>query len=846
MIIHTRRLVCCLATVLIFVLVSVCAASAQTTKIKGRVTDADTGEGLPFAGLVFEGTTIGLSTDIDGYYSIETHDPSAKVLVCQLLGYDDQKVPVKQGSYQEINFKMKLAMNNIQGIIVKPDNHKMKRVLANINANRDRNDPDKKPEYQADVYTKMELDLTNAEDQIRSKSFRKNFGFVFDYMDTSVVSGQPYLPIMISENKARRFHKNNPALDKEIVEASRTSGINDESKVAQFTGSLHMKTNFYDSFINAFDVNIPSPLSPSGDLYYNYFLIDSTFIDGHKNYQIRFHPGKMVSTPTFDGEMFIDTENWGLREMHVKLKKGANINWLRDLTIDVTNQLVGDSTWFFLEDKMYADFSVTMRDSSKVMSFLGNRTRNYSNVEFYIPPRSEINKLSDNVTISQDAGEHDDEYWQSARPYALSEKEQNIYNMVDSIKQVPLFKSLYDIVYMVVMGYYDFNKIGLGPYFKIISFNNLEGVRLQMGARTNANFSKKVRFTAYAAYGFKDEAPKGGGTVEFMFNNQPTSKLTIDAYRDVKQLGKGINAFTESNILSSILAKGGSQKLSPINSFTIMYEHEWNPRFNDTYAIESKRIFANRFVPMEKPDGKRVHSVSATQLHYSMRFSWNETVTRGTFTKTYVYTKYPIVTLDLMGSARIQGKQEYSFFRPELNVDYKLPIPPIGTSRITLNAGHIFGKVPYPFLKLHEGNGTYVLDRSAFACMDFYEFASDTWAQMFWEHNFGGFFLGKIPVLRRMQLREVFTVKAAYGTLSKKNNGTRELGAAAKAPLLFPEGMSDLNKPYVEMGVGVTNILRLFRIDAFWRTTHRYETIDGVRQKSDRCFALNFGIDLTF
>jgi hypothetical protein len=821
-------------------------AAAQSTRVKGRVTDAETGEGVPFAGLVFEGTTIGLSADIDGYYTIETRDPNAKVLVCMLLGYDTEKVEIKQYSFNEVNFKLKLTDNRLNAAVVKPDNSRMKRILANIDKNRDRNDPDKQPEYQADVYTKMELDLTNAEEQIKSKSFRKNFGFVFDYMDTSVISGQPYLPVMISENKAHRYHKNNPAMDREVVEASRTSGINDETTVAQFTGSLYMKTNFYNSFINAFDVNIPSPLSPTGDLFYNYYLIDSTYYDGHKTYHIRFHPGKLVSSPVFDGEMFIDTQNWGLRELHVKLKKGSNVNWLRDLVIDVKNQLVNDSTWFFLEDKMYADFSVTMRDSSKVMSFLGNRTRSYSNPQFFLPDKDELDENGDNVMVKSDVGEHDEDYWQSVRPYRLTEKEQNIYSMVDSIKTVPLFKNLYSIVSTIVVGYYDFDKFGLGPYFKVFSFNNLEGVRLQLGLRTNANFNKKVRYMVYGAYGFKDAAFKGGGSVEYVFNTQPTRKLTFEAYRDVKQLGKGINAFTESNILSSILSKSGSQKLSPINSFSLVFDHEWNPRMNDKYAIESKRVFSNKYVPMIKPNGEIVNSVSASQFHYSMRFSWNETVTRGRFTKTYVYTKYPVVTIDLFASTRLFGKTDYSFFRPELNIDYKLPIPPIGTSRITLNAGHIFGKVPYPFLKLHEGNGTYVLDRSAFACMDFYEFASDTWCQIFWEHNFGGFFLGKIPLLRKMQLREVVTVKAAYGSLTKRNNGKLELGSESQAELLFPEGMSDLNKPYVEVGVGVTNILRLFRIDAFWRTTHRYETVNGERKKSDHCFALDFGIELSF
>ena len=76
--------------------------------------------------------------------------------------------------------------------------------------------------------------------------------------------------------------------------------------------------------------------------------------------------------------MNIDAQDFGLREIHVKLFRGANINWIRDLVIDRSDQRVGDSVWFYKQDRLYVDFSVTMRDSSKLASFLGNRQRAYA------------------------------------------------------------------------------------------------------------------------------------------------------------------------------------------------------------------------------------------------------------------------------------------------------------------------------------------------------------------------------------------------------------------------------------------------------------------------------------
>lgn len=114
-----------------------------------------------------------------------------------------------------------------------------------------------------------------------------------------------------------------------------------------------------------------------------------------------------------------------------------------------------------------------------------------------------------------------------------------------------------------------------------------------------------------------------------------------------------------------------------------------------------------------------------------------------------------------------------------------------------LEGGKIFGKVPYLLLKLHEGNGTYFYDRYAFSCMNFYEFSSDAWISFFYEHHFNGFLLGRVPLLKKLNWREVFVFKGVYGTLSARNDGSLP---NTKAVMLFPVGMSSVEHPYLETG----------------------------------------------
>ena len=384
--------------------------------------------------------------------------------------------------------------------------------------------------------------------------------------------------------------------------------------------------------------------------------------------------------------MSIDAEEYALRDIHVRLKKGSNVNWVRDMTIDVVNSRLADSTWFYKQDRMYVDFSPTMRDSSKIVTFLGNRQIDYSNPDFVTTFKEDKDDISAQVKAGKDVMNNDEEYWQSVRPFPLSEKERGIYNMVDSIKNVPLYKDVYAIAEMLVNGFLNTKYVGFGPYSSLYSFNELEGGRIQLGARTTKDFSRKVRFMGYAAYGFKDKTFKGGGTFEYMFNNQPTSKLTLSYKHDAMQLGKGPSVYGSGSLMSSVLAKANSQKMSMVNDYALSWQKEWSQNFNMIFSLESRRIFSNPFVPMVSRDGNIFNSVGYNQAHVQLRFSKDEIVTRGVFDKHYMYSKYPVVTLDLIGSTKGIGKNEYSYFRPELSIQYTLPIPPLGLSKFNLSS----------------------------------------------------------------------------------------------------------------------------------------------------------------
>ncbi len=70
------------------VLVLSTIAIAQSGKIAGRVTDATTGEGLPFVNVILVGTTQGAATDLDGYYTILNVRPGTYEVKASAIGYN--------------------------------------------------------------------------------------------------------------------------------------------------------------------------------------------------------------------------------------------------------------------------------------------------------------------------------------------------------------------------------------------------------------------------------------------------------------------------------------------------------------------------------------------------------------------------------------------------------------------------------------------------------------------------------------------------------------------------------------------------------------------------------------
>ena len=280
------RLLKPLLTAILFLCVLAGEVSAQSTRVRGRVLDSTNGNGIPYAGVFFKNSTVGVTCDDQGWFALETRVDTLSALTVSCPGYYPSEIRINPKNFNSVFFRLLPYEDVLPPSYVKADDGYVKLILERARGGKIRNNPERRDQYDCEIYSRNEFDLVNPD--MVAKLLPKSFHFVYDYVDTSLVSGKPYLPVMIAESKSHYYHSREPELKKEVIESSRISGIQEEKTVAQFTGGLYIKANFYENYLNVFQVEIPSPLADNSSMFYDYFLVDSLSVDGRKNYRLRF------------------------------------------------------------------------------------------------------------------------------------------------------------------------------------------------------------------------------------------------------------------------------------------------------------------------------------------------------------------------------------------------------------------------------------------------------------------------------------------------------------------------------------------------------------------------------
>jgi hypothetical protein len=644
---------------------------------------------------------------------------------------------------------------------------------------------------------------------MRKKKIFKPFAFIFENIDSSSSNEKPFLPVFITETISDVYFSQEQGSKKEYIRASKTSGV-ENLTITQFLGDMYQNTNVYGNFIPMFGKSFVSPISGMGLLYYRYYLVDSAFLSNKWCYKVTFKPRRKQEL-TFTGEMWIHDTTFAVRKINMHIAPDANINFVNDIALVKEYERYQGKYWMLSKDILVVDF-VTRENG---LGFIGRKTASYRKVEVNVPISPDIFSTGQRVVTDESAFNRSAEYWRESRHDSLERREKKIYSMVDTIKTIPVYKTYVEVITMIVSGYKTTGKIDIGPYFNFYSFNPVEGHRFRLGMRTNNIFSPVLGLNGYIAYGTTDLRFKYGVGIDYLITVKPRQLLSFNYSRDVEQLGNSKNGFQEKNLLTSLLRRIPSDKFTDLEEKRITFEREWFVGLSTQLGLSHTRIsplgsLDYSYYVNENRDVARNFIVTSEAL-FSIRFAYQERIISSrNLRRVSLGSRYPVFVFSYILGLKDFVSSEFNYHKFILRVNHKLRLPPFGYTKYQIEGGKILGTLPFPLLEVHNGNEAYTYDNRAFNMMNYYEFVSDTYVGTFVTHHFDGFFLDKIPLMRKLKWREVVSARTVIGRLSDENRGI----------LVNPNSFYTLENPYLETGLGIENILKVIRVDAIWRLTH--------------------------
>ncbi|MFD2244747.1 DUF5686 and carboxypeptidase-like regulatory domain-containing protein [Pontibacter ruber] len=807
-------------SILFLIVLFTSLASHAQTRISGKVTDATTGEALPFVGVYIRHTSIGTSTDENGVYNIRlTNVPDS--LTVSYVGYQTQSQPVKKGlQAQVIDFKLSSGALKLQEVVIRPGENPAWEIMRRVVDNKKQHDKRKLTAYQYEAYTKMQFDVDNLTKQKRKVGLKSAITSIVDTsMFVTGEEGKKVLPFFLSESLSDFYYNRDPKKTKEVIKASKISGIGiqDGSLIAQVIGNSYQDYNFYQNWVSVLQKDFISPIADGWKLSYNYELLDSMYVGDDWCYKIKVEQ-KRPQDLAFNGHIWITSKSYALRKIDVAVSKSANINFVESIRLFQESLPTAAGAW--LPVKTEARMKIAKLSENRPGVF-AKVTTSARNVVVNQPNKAAF--FDQPITLEVKANSSTEAYWEQHRHDTLSVADKQIYSTIESIKTSPKVERFTNLATVLATGYKKVGKVSIGPYPYTYAYNNVEGHRLQAGLKTNASFSDKLELSGYGAYGTDDRKVKYGAAARYILSRKHWSEVGISRREDLQQVGLMSDKLAASPFLMGF-SRFGELKRPVFTKETSAYVQRDLFRGMTQRITLSNREFLPQFdfayyAQQGNEPQQLVKDFTTTELTYYARFANNEVyvqndndrISLGNGSWPVFTMKYTLGLNDAVGST-------VSYQRADVGMSQEFLMGRLGKANYRLEAGRIFSPVPYPLLEVHLGNETPFYYDQTFQLMNVFEFASDSYASLHYEQYFEGLLLNYLPLIKKLKWRTLATSNILYGSLSEKNLNLIPATGINGTEL---ERFSTLqSKPYVELGYGIENIFKVLRVDAFHRLTY--------------------------
>jgi hypothetical protein len=445
------------------------------------------------------------------------------------------------------------------------------------------------------------------------------------------------------------------------------------------------------------------------------------------------------------------------------------------------------------------------------------------------------------LVISEEAGKRDSSYWEDVRPVPLTEEEVKDYEVKDSLEVMKESKPYQDSVDRVqnklnftdltLRGYtyrnsYRKQSFSAAPLTRLWQYNTVEGLvaNLQLSFRKRYENRKQWEISPVLRYGFSSErfyAKIGGG---YTYQPEKLARISAEGGQFVVQFNETEPISPFVNSLYTLLLNRNYLKLYEKSFVRVFHTSEISNGLYLTAGAEyaqrtalqnhissplldwSERSYTPNAPEMAEAADTEFDRNNAILLQAGVRIRFSQEYISRPNQKIILGSKYPQLLLNYRGALSV-FQTDARFDEIRIGAQDELELGLFGSIRYQASAGTFTNRSRAFPMDLHHFSGNRTIFArptfDSFQLLDYYRYSTQhNYLEGHYEHSFNGFFLNKLPLIRKLGWQEV-------GSLHYLN--TKAAGH------------------YIELGAGIEHILKIGRIDFYTSFQQGSRSRTGIR-----------------
>jgi hypothetical protein len=786
--------------------------------VSGKVLDAETKEPLAFVNIIQAGTRTGVSTDIDGKFTLQTLNPIVSIQLTY-VGYYPLNYPVSSSKTQNLVISLQRKTYDLKEVTILPTINPAHRIIDSVLANRYQNDPEKLKtfsytSYEKTIFTaKLDTVLEVKKDSIgawqRDTLAINSLDSTLFEPDTSAFAIQDTTISDSSMAKLKDFFSKQdiaimetvverkfmaPDKNYENVKANRISGFQDPIFV--FLVSQVQSTSFYREFFQILDKSYINPISNGSENKYIFILEDTLYTERQDTvFIISYRPRPNTNFDGLEGVLYINSNKWAIQNA---IARPARVEGL-SIKIQQMYDYIDDAQWFPVQLNTDIIMPGMVIKSGDVTARFVGIGKSYIRDIVINPELVRRQFATLGVDVDPASNEKPESFWNAYRIDTLSGRDLRTYAYLDSIGKEANFDKLANSFETLMNGRipYKFIDIDLD---RIIKYNPYQGIYLGLGIHTNDKLSRVFKVGGYGGYGFGDKSAKYGADVSVVLNRRHEVTWGAQYYYDLQEFA-GVRFFDDNdNFLTGenwrdflIQKMNPTQNLSTTFGFRLLRDFKFGLGFK---IITKEAADGYQYLMAPSQDGPVVTQdvFRFTEVSAGFRFAFREKFIVTKRNRMSLGTKYPVLWLEYTRGIDGLFDGEYAYDRVDAKIEKSFYMKYLGKTSFAFKGGLV--DKPIPATDLFNGNGSYrfftIFAANSFATMRMNEFLSDRYVALYFTHSFGKL----LKRWKKFQPEFLISTNATFGWLKFDEN---HLNINYKT----------LDKGYYESGFLINNLLNV-------------------------------------